>query len=68
MERYGVFKRLPKGGFMRVCPTEDLTEATTKMLDLASKSDDEHFVHDFVLRRTVATSLEGIEAVGSPAA
>ncbi len=67
MERYGVFKRFPKGGYLLVSPADDLAEAKTQMLDLAGTTGREHFVFDFVLRQSVATSLEDIKAAGSAA-
>jgi hypothetical protein len=67
MERYGVFKRFPKGGYLWVSPANDLTEAKTQMLDLAGTTGREHFVFDFVLRQSVATSLKEIKAAGSAA-
>ena len=67
MERYGLFKRFRRGGCMWVCPANDLTEAKTLMQDLARKTGNEHFVRDFVLRRTVATSLENVKATGAAA-
>jgi hypothetical protein len=67
MQRYGVFKRFPKGGYLWVCPANDLTEAKTQMRELARTTGHEHFVHDFVLAQSVATSLEGTKAAGSAA-
>jgi hypothetical protein len=67
MERYGVFKTLPKGGYLWVCPANDLTEAKTQMLDLACTTGQEHFVYDFVLGQSVATSLEDTKAARSAA-
>ncbi|MGA2078645.1 MAG: hypothetical protein ABSH52_34595 [Terriglobia bacterium] len=64
MERYGVFKRFPNGSRLWVCPANDLTEARTKMLDSARKTGHEHFIRDFVLGQTVATSREKEMAVG----
>jgi len=58
MERYGLFKRFPNGSRRWVCPVNDLIEAKIKMLDLARKTGQEHFVHDLVLRQCVATSIE----------
>lgn len=67
MERYGVFKRSPKGGYMWACSANDLTEAKTQMLDLARTTGHQYFVYDFLLRQTVATSLEDIKAARSAA-
>ena len=58
MERYGVFKRFPNGSRLWVCPADDLKEAKKKMMDLARKTGQEHFIHDFVLEQSVATSIE----------
>ena len=65
MERYGVFKRFLKGGYLWVRPANDLTEAKTQMLDLADTTGREHFVFDFVLHESVATSLEVTKAARS---
>jgi len=67
MERYGLFKRFRRGGCMWVCPANDLKEAKTLMQDLARKTGNEHFVRDFVLRRTVASSLESVKAAATAA-
>ena len=64
MERYGVFKRLPNGLPLWVCPSNDFTEAKTKMLESAIKTGHEHFIHDFVLWKTVANSREDLMDVG----
>lgn len=62
MEQYGVFTRFPKGGYLWVCPANDLTKAKTQMLDLARTTGQVHFVYDFVIRQSVATTLEDIRA------
>ena len=67
MARYVVFKRLPNGSSWLVCPANDLTEAKTKMLDSARKTGLRHFIHDLVLRQTVAASLEVSKAYGRAA-
>jgi hypothetical protein len=64
MKRYGVFKRLPNGSTLWVCPSNDLTEAKTKMVESAIKTRHEHFIHDFTLGRTVANSREELMDVG----
>lgn len=67
LERYGVFKKFANGSRLRIGPADDLDEVKVLMMASASKTGLEHFVHDFVLERIVATSRESSGAAdGSP--